>query len=148
MSLQSAIPRRFALQHCPPPLYRPVSIFKPPEVFCQPVPSANIKTGLEGPDKAKYQRQGWAKSEYRSGPDRNIKLTCNLSKSDWDPNRDPIVYSRSGSLTVEQRGELLSRAKKYVRGRNSSRDEVFRKQIEVLMPFVDVQSESTDCGFY
>src|ERR1700690_1457322 len=34
----------------------------------------NIKTGLKGADKAKYQRQGWAKSEYRSGPDRNIKL--------------------------------------------------------------------------
>jgi hypothetical protein len=35
----------------------------------------NIKTGLEGPDKAKYQHQGWAKSEYRSGPDRSIELT-------------------------------------------------------------------------
>ena len=38
----------------------------------------NIKTGLEGPDKAKYQHQGWAKSEYRSGPDRSIKLKCFL----------------------------------------------------------------------
>ena len=35
----------------------------------------NIKTGLEGTDKAKYQRQGWAKSEYRSGADRSIELT-------------------------------------------------------------------------
>ncbi len=34
----------------------------------------NIKAGLEGPDKAKYQLQGWAKSEYQSGPDRSIKL--------------------------------------------------------------------------
>ena len=62
---------------------------------------------------------------------------CNLGKSDWDPNGDPIVYSRSGSLTVEQRGKLLSRAKEYVRERNSLRDEVFRKQIEVLMAIID-----------
>jgi 5-methylcytosine-specific restriction endonuclease McrA len=71
---------------------------------------------------------------------------CNLSKSGWDPNRDPIVYSRSGSLTVGQRGELLSRAKKYVRECNSLRDDVFRKQIEVLMPFIDVQSEVQVAG--
>src|ERR1700722_4956305 len=33
-----------------------------------------IATGLEGPDKAKYQHQGWAKLEYRSGPGRSIEL--------------------------------------------------------------------------
>jgi hypothetical protein len=30
MSLESAIPWRVALQHCPPPLYRPESILYPP----------------------------------------------------------------------------------------------------------------------
>jgi hypothetical protein len=33
----------------------------------------NVKTGLEGPDKAKYQHPGWAKLEYRSGPCLSIE---------------------------------------------------------------------------
>src|SRR5437763_12500761 len=32
------------------------------------------KTGLEGSGQGKISTQGWAKSEYRSGPDRSIKL--------------------------------------------------------------------------
>src|SRR5580693_3340472 len=74
MSLRPAIPWRFALQHCPPPLYRPVSIFKPPEVICQPVPSGKYPNWTRRPGQGKISTQGWAKSEYRSGPDRSIKL--------------------------------------------------------------------------
>ena len=54
MSLRPAIPWRVALQHCPPPLHRPVSIFRPPKVICQPSPSGRISPGLERPAKANY----------------------------------------------------------------------------------------------
>src|SRR5580700_11179967 len=38
-----------------------------------------IETRLEGPEKAKYQHQGWAKLEYRSGPGRSIELMVTLN---------------------------------------------------------------------
>ena len=47
----------------------------------------NIYTGLEGSDKAKYQHQGWAKLEYRSGPDRSIELNCQLRRRGTLPRR-------------------------------------------------------------
>ncbi len=78
MSLRSAIPWRFALQHGPPPLHRPVSIFGPPEVICQPAPSGKYRNWTRRPRQGKISTQGWAKSEYRSGPDRSIKLNLAL----------------------------------------------------------------------
>jgi hypothetical protein len=35
----------------------------------------NIKTGLEGPDKAKYQHQVGPNQSIEVGPDRSIKLS-------------------------------------------------------------------------
>jgi hypothetical protein len=53
-SLQPAIPWRGALLQCPPPLHRPVSIFEPSVVLCQPLPK---QAGLDGTVEAKYQHQ-------------------------------------------------------------------------------------------
>jgi len=74
MSLRSAIPWRFALQHCPPPLCRPVSIFKPEEVICQRLPSGkyqnwtrkaptrqNINSGV-----GQIKVSKWARPEYQT----------------------------------------------------------------------------------
>src|ERR1700680_375227 len=70
-----AIPWRFALQHGPPPLRWPTSIFRQPKVICQPAPSGKINLDSKAPDKAKYQHPGWAKLEYRSGPCLSIEPT-------------------------------------------------------------------------
>ncbi len=74
MSLQTAIPWRFALQHCPPPLHRPVSIFSPPKLICQPAHSGKPQNWTRRLGQGKILTQGWAKSEYRSGPGRSIEL--------------------------------------------------------------------------
>ena len=65
MSLQTAIPWRVALQHCPPPLHRPVSILRStPEVICQPFTSVFLD--FREPDKANYQ--------YMGGPNQMIEV--------------------------------------------------------------------------
>ncbi len=76
MSLQTAIPRRFALQHGPPPLHRPVSIFRPPQVICQPVPSGKYQSWTRRPRQGKISTSGvgqirvskWARPEYQTQP--------------------------------------------------------------------------------
>lgn len=47
--------------------------------ICQPFPSENIKTGLEGPDKAKYQHRVGPNQSIEVGPDRSIKLSLGRS---------------------------------------------------------------------
>ena len=74
MSLQTAIPRRFALQHGPPPLHRPVSIFRPPQVICQPVPSGKYQSWTRRPRQGTISTSGvgqirvskWARPEYQT----------------------------------------------------------------------------------
>jgi len=59
MSLQTAIPRRVALQHCPSPLHRPIFMFMPPKL------SVNVASGNQGnprwtctPDHGKLSTSG------------------------------------------------------------------------------------------
>src|SRR2546430_6513938 len=74
MSLRPAIPWRFALQHGPPPLHRPVSIFRPSEVICQPFPSGKYQNWTRRPEQGKIStsRVGqirvskWARPEYQT----------------------------------------------------------------------------------
>ena len=64
----------------------------------------NIKAGLEGPDKAKYQLQGWAKSEYQSGPDRSIKLSRKVRTPDGGATFTECLVPKwdFGELTPDQ----------------------------------------------
>jgi hypothetical protein len=86
----------------------------------------NIKTGLKSPDKAKYQHRGWAKSEYRSGPDRSIKLTfgpeagkvigCrgeqrSASRENTDRNQGRIGDRLQRRMGDRNRGESALRAR-------------------------------------
>ena len=58
--------------------------------------------------------------------------SCNSIKSDWDPNDGHVIHYCKGVLTVEQRGELLKRAKEYVKGKNTRLAEKFGEELALL----------------
>src|SRR5271167_4267279 len=81
MSLQPAIPWRDALQQSPPPLHRPVSIFRPTKEICQPLlfRRSSILHWTSSAGRGKILTLGGAKLDDRSGPRRMIELSNSLS---------------------------------------------------------------------
>ncbi len=63
MSLQTAIPRRVTLQHCPPPLHRPISIFTPRKE------SVNVASGQPGNSSLDLNAGSRQTINIQGGPD-------------------------------------------------------------------------------
>jgi outer membrane murein-binding lipoprotein Lpp len=59
MSLRPAIPRRFALQHGPPPLRRMVFIFRNRKLSVNPFPSEGYQNWTRRPGQGKLSTSGW-----------------------------------------------------------------------------------------
>src|SRR5580704_2058760 len=104
MSLRSAIPWRFALQHCPPPLHRPVFIFRPPEVICQLFPSGKYQNWTRRFGQGKISTSGvgqirvskWARPEYQT----QLRLRSRKARfllSDGVAQGDPKGRSRAAA---------------------------------------------------
>lgn len=64
--------------------------------------------------------------------------TCNNLKRNWDPNLqsdegDAVVAANVGSLSTDDRTELLARAKRYVVGRRVERERLFLREKEMIL---------------